>query len=524
MLDILIQNGTVIDGSGLNPREVHVGITGDRITALSPKPLPARTIVDAKGLIVAPGFIDTHAHSEFSLLADGRAEGKIAQGVTSEVNGNCGLSAAPLYGEVLERREGDMLEYDINERWHSFDQYFQLLQDRGIAVNYATLVGHGNIRGSVAGYVDRPVTVDEMAIMQDMVAHAVHSGARGLSTGLIYPPGMYARLDELVALMRTAVEHGNNRRSLYVSHMRSEGDRLLESIDEAIAIGERSGCAVHISHLKTSGEQNWHKAEEVIDRVKTAFQAGLLVTADRYPYIASSTDLDTVLPQWVYDGGAAAEIERLQNPGLREKIREEFELQPPDWENIFISSAWHAHNSWMEGDSVSAIARKLDKDPVSTVLDLLIDEDVRTGAIFFTMSEQNLRKLLHLPYLMIGSDSSARSFSGVTAKGKPHPRGFGSFARFLGEYVRDLGIMTLRDAIHKITSLPARTFGLERRGLIRTNHFADITVFNPDTIADCASFSAPFHRPSGIVHVLVNGEFALRDGEFTGNRPGRILR
>lgn len=524
MLDILIQNGSVIDGSGLNPREMHVGITGDRITVLSPKPLPAKTVIDAKGLVVAPGFIDTHAHSEFSLLADGRAEGKIAQGVTTEINGNCGLSAAPLYGEALERREADMQEYGITERWSSFSDYFALLEERGISLNFVTLCGHGNVRGSVCGYLDRPVTPDEMAIMQDMVAHAVLSGARGLSTGLIYPPGIYSTLDELVCLTRAAAENTNGRRSLYATHMRSEGDGLLESIDEAIAIASRAGAALHLSHLKTAGPQNWHKAETVVERIKEAFQAGLLVTADRYPYIASSTDLDTVLPKWVYEGGIGAEIGRLKDPAMRERIREEVEAGEPAWEKIMVSSTVHKRNAWMEGETIHAIAGKSGQDPVTVVLDLLIDDEARTGAIFFSMNEENLRLFLHLPYLMIGSDSSARSFSGVTAKGKPHPRGFGSFPRFLGEYVRNLGVVSLREAVHKITSLPARTFGLEWRGMIRTNHFADIVVFHPETIADTSVFSDPFRRPEGMVHVLVNGEFAMRDGELTGVRAGRILR
>lgn len=524
MLDILIQNGTVIDGSGLNPREMHVGITGDRITALSAKPMPAKTVIDAAGLAVAPGFIDTHAHSEFSLLADGSAEGKIAQGVTTEVNGNCGLSAAPLYGDALERREADLQEYNITDRWNTFTDYFALLEERGIALNFVTLCGHGNVRGSAAGYLDRPVTPDEMAIMQDMVAQAVRSGARGVSTGLIYPPGLYATMDELVALVRTAVTHQGDRRAVYATHMRSEGDGLLESVDEAVAIAQRAGAALHLSHLKTSGEQNWHKIDPLIELIKGAFQSGLRVTADRYPYIASSTDLDTVLPKWVFDGGTVAEIDRLKDPEVREKIRQEIELNPPAWDKVIISSVRLKRNAWMEGKTIEEIALKRKKPPVIFLLDLLIAEKVRTGAIFFSMSEDNLRKLLHLPYMMIGSDSSVRSFSGVTAKGKPHPRGFGSFPRFLGEYVRSLGVVSLRDAIYKITSMPARTFGLEWRGMIRTNYFADIVIFDPSRITDRATFRDPYQRPQGIRHVLVNGEFALRDGDFTGARSGRILR
>ncbi|NLI29468.1 MAG: D-aminoacylase [Nitrospiraceae bacterium] len=524
MLDILIQNGTVVDGSGLHPREMHVGVTGDRITMLTTKPCPAKTIIDATGLVVAPGFIDTHAHSEFSLLADGRAEGKIAQGVTTEINGNCGLSAAPLYGESFERRQSDMEEYHITERWHTFGEYFALLEARGIALNYATLCGHGNIRGSVVGYVDRPATRDELEIMQDMVAGAMRAGARGISTGLIYPPGMYATMDELVLLMRTAEEHMPGRRLLYATHLRSEGDRLLEAIDEAIGIASRTGSALHVSHLKTSGEHNWHKADAVVSRIKTAFQSGLMVTADRYPYIASSTDLDTILPKWVFDGGIAAEMSRLADPGMRKKIVQEIGLEEPVWRNIMVSSVCREQNAWMEGETLDVIAGKLGKPPVHALMDLLLEEESRTAAIFFSMNEENLKTFLRLPYLMIGSDSSARSFSGVTAKGKPHPRGFGSFPRFLGKYVRDMKLLSLQEAIHKMTQLPAETFGLEWRGLVRTNYFADIVVFDPARLSDPSEFRTPFRRAEGMAHVLVNGVFALRDGELTGALPGRILR
>ena len=525
MFDLLIANGLVIDGSGLTPKQLHVGITDDIITYVGAQECPAREVIDAKGLVVAPGFIDTHAHSEFTLLADGSAEGKIAQGVTTEINGNCGLSAAPLYGEYLERREADIEEYGIAERWQRFDTYFELLEQRGIAVNFATLCGHGNVRGSVVGYVDRPCTDDERAIMQDMVADAVRCGARGVSTGLIYPPGIYSPPDEIASLARAAVSVMKGRPAIYATHMRSEGDRLLESIDEALAIGKRSGASVHISHLKTAGEQNWHKIDEALAQIKAAFQTGMMITADRYPYIASSTDLDTMLPKWVYEGGPAEEIARMQSSDTRRRILRELELNPPEaWNGIQISSVMHQHNAWMEGLRFSAVAERLGKPPAEALLDVLIDEDVRTGAIFFSMCEENLQRFLQLPYLMIGSDSAVRSFSGVTAKGKPHPRGFGSFPRVIARYVREQNIMPLQTAIRRMTSVPAYTFSIEKRGMIRNGYYADIVVFDFDAIADTADFINPFQRPRGIAHVVVNGKPAMKDGLLTGLRNGRVLR
>ncbi|HSW61939.1 MAG TPA: D-aminoacylase [Dissulfurispiraceae bacterium] len=525
MFDLLIANGQVIDGSGLTPKQMHVGITGDVITYVGPHEYPAHQVIDAKGLAVAPGFIDTHAHSEFTLLADGSAEGKIAQGVTTEVNGNCGLSAAPLYGEYLERREADIDEYGITERWQNFSAYFKLLEQRGIALNFTTLCGHGNVRGSVVGYTDRPATADELAIMQDMVADAVRSGARGISTGLIYPPGIYATAEEVVAVTRTAVQTMKGRLAIYATHLRSEGDWLLESIDEAFDIGKKSGASVHISHLKTAGEENWHKIDAALAQIKAAFRTGMLITADCYPYIASSTDLDTVLPKCVYDGGAAEEIARLQNSDTRRRILGELQLHPPQvWERIQVSKVIHGHNEWMEGERFSAIAARLGKPPAEALLDVLIDEEARTRAIFFSMCEENLQRFLQLPYLMFGSDSAARSFSGVTAKGKPHPRGFGSFPRLLARYVREQNLMPLQNAIRRMTSVPAYTFGIEKRGTVRPGYFADIVVFDAYRIEDRADFRNPFQRPKGIVHVIVNGQTAMLDGELTGTRAGRILR
>jgi N-acyl-D-amino-acid deacylase len=519
MFDYLIKGGVVIDGSGRGPVEAHVGLQGDEIVYIGPEERPAKNCIEAGGLVVTPGFIDTHSHSEFTLLADGRAEGKISQGVTTEVNGNCGLSAAPLYGEAYSHREADCEELGIKERWNSFGEYFGLLREKGTAINFATLCGHGNIRASVMGYKDSPPDEKEMAEMKRLLAEAVREGAKGLSTGLIYPPGVYCRTDELTELC-TVLES----RGIYASHMRSEGDALLESIEEVIAIGAKAKTRVHVSHIKTSGQRNWGKAQGAIDLMERQRASGIAVTCDRYPYIAASTDLDTVLPVWVYEGGAEEELKRLGDTKTAERIKAEIAFRDDAyWKGVYISSTLKPQNRWMEGENVFDIALKLGQRPLDALFTVLIDERVRTGAIFFSMNEENLKKFLSLPYAMIGSDSAVRSFSGTTRTGKPHPRGFGSFARFIGKYVRGEGLMGLPEGIRRMTGLPAETFGLHRRGLLKEGFYADIALFDYQKIADTATFKAPYERAEGIAHVFVNGLPVVKEGEFTGLRPGRVL-
>ncbi len=519
MLDYLIKNGLVYDGSGSEPIETNIGIKDDRIAYIGTDEPPAGEIINANGLAVSPGFIDTHAHSEFTILADGRAEGKLSQGVTTEINGNCGLSAAPLYGDAFSYREADLKELGIEDRWSSFGQYFDILKYKGIAINFATLCGHGNIRASVVGYKNTAPNENALNEMKRLLSDAVEQGAKGLSTGLIYPPGVYSRTEELIELSRILSPDG-----IYASHMRSEGDALMEAIEEAVSIGKGAGIKVHISHIKTSGERNWRKADKAIELIEDARNSGIHVTCDRYPYIAASTDLDTVLPSWVYDGGVDEEIRRLKDKATAEKIKEDIGVKNENyWKGIFVSSVALDKNKWMEGENISDIALKLSKKPIDALFEIIIDEKARAGAIFFSMNEDNLKKFLSLSYTMIGSDSSVRSFSGPTCSGKPHPRGFGSFPRFIGKYVRDESLMPLPEAIRKMTSLPAETFGLKERGLIREGFHADITVFDYEKISDNATFKEPFKMAGGINYVFVNGNLVFRNGEFAGSRSGRVL-
>jgi len=522
-IDILIKDGLIVDGSGADPLLSDLAISGDRILATgSFAEADAETILPAKGLVVAPGFIDVHAHSDFTLLADPRAEGKLLQGVTTEINGNCGMSAAPLYGRALERREDDLRELAIPERWSTVNEYRMLIDKRRIALNSAMLAGHGNIRGSVVGYENREPSDEELSGMKRLLEEALKEGCIGLSTGLIYPPGIYSQTEELTELSRVLKRHDLP----YASHMRSEGASLLESIKEVIAIGEGAGIRVHISHIKTAGSQNWFKADAAVSMIEDAQKRGIQVTCDRYPYIASSTDLDSILPSWAFEGGNDKELERISQKETRSRLRAELLAQAGDsayWERIIVSSVISDKNSWMEGKTIAQISAKLTSDEVETVFHILNEERLRVGAIFLSMSEENLRKFLSLPYCAIGSDSSARCFDGPTRSGKPHPRTFGTFPRFIGKYVRDEKLMPLSGAVYKSTMLPAAIFGLKDRGQLKNGMFADITIFDPSSIKDSATFESPYQNPSGIPYVLVNGTPAVWEGRVTGARSGRVL-
>jgi N-acyl-D-amino-acid deacylase len=557
-VDFLIKNGLVFDGTPSEPLKADVGVSGNTIVFVHKESkVMADRFIDANNLAVAPGFVDTHAHSEFTLLADPRAEGKIYQGITTEINGNCGLSAAPLYDEALDQREGDLREFDIHERWSTFEEYFQLLEKREIALNVATLVGHGNIRASVKGYNDRKVTGSDLKKMCSFLKESINGGAIGLSSGLIYPPGVFSKTEELIELCKFlsksnnpslplfdpsvflpdgqqmgpltkgGIKKGVGRFVIYTTHMRSEGDKLIESIEETIKIGKEAGIKVHISHIKTSGEKNWNKIENALSVMEKSQKEGVLLTCDRYPYTASSTDLDSILPSWVFSGGKVEELKRLKSLNIRKKIINQLfknTILINYWKNISISSLNSKKNKWMIGKNLYDIASIRGKEPVDMLFDILIQEKLRVGAIFSSMNEDNLKRFLSLSYCMIGTDSSARCFSGPTCKGKPHPRGFGSSPRFLGKYVRDESLMSMSEGIHKMTMLPAKTFGIQKRGVIKRGAIADIVIFDHKKIIDRATYEEPFQKPEGIYYVFVNGLPALWEGEITEVRAGRILR
>ena len=523
--DILILNGAVFDGSGGPPREADVGISGGRIAFIGKTSNPVAALTfEAQGLYVSPGFIDVHSHSDFTLLADPMAaEGKLFQGVTTEVNGNCGLSGGPLLREAARQRESDLAEYGIKERWKGLGEYLRILEGRGLFMNFATLCGHGNIRASVTGYDDREPEDAEMDQMAALLVKSLDEGAIGLSTGLIYPPGTYSETAELVELARRGRQPAEN--FIYATHMRSEGDSLIESIREAITIGRAAG-RLEISHIKTAGRNNWGKIGDAISIIEEARASGLRVSADRYPYTAASTDLDTILPAWAWEGGAKAELARINDPETRGKIAAGIKKEPQYWSSVYVSSTPNEEDKWMEGKNLADIAAETGSSPLEGLFRILIRGELRVSAIFHSMNEDNLRRFYRQPWVMVGSDSSARSFSGVTAAGVPHPRTFGTFPRFLKRYtmLKETAGGEASGAIRKITSLPAEVFGLSGRGLLKEGFWADVAVFDPSTMEDKATFEAPFQKAVGLVHLIVNGEAAIADGALTGRRPGRVLR
>lgn len=521
VFDVIIRDGMVVDGTGSPARRVDIGVERDTITALDnlQGAQAAETIV-AQSLHVCPGFIDIHAHSDFNILVAPPGRSKVLQGVTTEVCGNCGMSAAPLIGATRKQREASLAHLGITLTWTSLQEFSERVARQGLLCNIVPLIGHGNIRGAVIGYDNRHPTADEFAQMRALLEQELGAGGWGMSSGLIYPPGRYASCEELIELCRTAARYHR----LYTTHLRSEGDRLLEAVTEAIAIGKQAGIPVQISHLKTLGKQNWHKLPEVFSLIEKAREEGLRLTADRYPYTAASTDLDAVLPAWVCEGGNAAELARLKKPGVRAQLVCELRQTERGFaEEILIARVASEKNKALEGRLLSDIAERRKQSPVDTLLDLLIEEELRVDAIFFSMSEDNLREILKKDYVMIGSDASVWDATGPLSSGKPHPRGFGTFPRVLGKYVRDEQILELEEAVRKMTGLPAETFGIADRGVIRKGCKADLVLFNLAEIKDTATYEQPHQFPSGIVRVMVNGQWVVKDSNLTGTLPGKLL-
>ncbi len=524
---MLITNGKVLDGTGNPWFWADIGINNGKIEFIGKaKSFDAKVVIDAEGLIVSPGFIDIHSHSDFTVLVDPRAMSKIMQGVTTEVVGNCGSSAAPMNDFLRDYREKylkPMLGEELILDWETMDEYFKRLEANGIAVNIASYVGHGTVRACVMGFDDREPTSSELEEMKELVAKAMEDGAVGLSTGLIYTPGCYAKTEEIIELAKVAAEYNG----IYASHIRGEGDTLLEAVKEAIRIGREASIPVEISHFKASGKRNWGKVKDAIKMIIEARRKGIDVTADQYPYIASSTGLVALLPKWAREGGAEKIIERLKDQNIRSKIREEmietYSLRGEDyWDRVVISQA-DKHTEF-EGKSISEIAKLLGKSPVNAVLDLLLEEETLVRMVSFGMCEEDVETVMKIPWVMVGSDGRAVSPTGALGKGKPHPRYYGTFPRVLGRYVREKGIISLEMAIRKMTYLPAWRLGFRDRGIIREGAWADIVIFDPDEITDKATFTDPHQFPVGIEYVIVNGEVVVNRGKHTGKLPGRVLR
>ncbi len=528
--DLLVRGGTVVDGTGASGISADLAIRGDRIAAIGQNLGAARDTIDATGLVVAPGFIDMLGHSEFRLLADGRAISKIFQGVTTEITGEVS-SVAPVSEATKAERGPEIQPWDVEIDWEDLDGYFARLERQGTAINLGTWVGLSTLRVYGVGWEDRPATKDEMAAMKDALAGTMAQGAFGLSSGLIYAPGRHSPTTEIVELARVVADSGG----FYATHMRSEGARLLEAIDEAIAIGEQSGAPVLIHHLKASGRSNWGKMAAAVERIEAARARGVDVMASVYPYVASSTGLDQVLPNWVTEGGTDSTLARLQDLATRDAVEAELSgrTQAGDWtlgtsaggpSGIQISDVLNETYERYEGMRLDAVAAERGQSPAAAAIDLLVADSLRTSAIYFSMSEDDLVLAMRQPWVMIGGDAGIRALDGPLATDQPHPRAFGTFPRVLCRYSRELGVFPLEEAVRRMTSLPAERAGLTERGRLGAGQFADLAVFDPDSVCDQATYEAPKRLPVGIAHVLVNGVPVLRDGEPTGELPGRALR
>ncbi|MEX0602649.1 MAG: D-aminoacylase, partial [Bacteroidota bacterium] len=527
--DLLILNGTIVDGTG-NPWFVgDVGIRGDRIAAVGfLQNARASRTVNAEGKVVSPGFIDMLGQSELSLLVDARAMSKISQGITTEVTGE-GSSAAPVNQRILDDLKPHLEYYSLTVDWTDLDGYFRRLERAKPAINVATFVGASQVRKYVIGHEDRPPTPEELDQMRTLVRDAMKQGALGLSTSLIYAPATFARTDELIELAKVAAESGG----IYASHIRDEGNRIVEALYEAIDIGREAGIPVEIWHLKVAGRRNWGSMPRIIDLIARQRQQGIDITADMYPYPASSTRLNSRIPAWAHEGGPGKLLERLQDPETRKRIREELARTDAGADNSFAATGAEGiliaavHNPELrefEGKRLNEIAFAWSRHPIDAMLDFLVKDSVRTSAVFFSMNEQDVRMAMATPWVSFCTDGGQRALDGPLSEGKPHPRSYGSFPRILGTYVREERLISLEDAIRKMTSLPAQRVGLSDRGLLKPGFFADVVVFDLQTITDKATFENPHQYSEGVEMVLVNGQPVWENGEFTGVFPGRGLR
>ena len=528
--DVLVRNGTIYDGSGSAPVVADLAIQGDSIAAIGDlASATGKTEVDAQRLAVSPGFINMMSWANESLIEDGRSQGDIRQGVTLEVMGE-GNSMGPLNDEMMREmaaRQGD-IKYDVE--WTTLGGYVEFLENRGISPNVASFIGAATPRKFVIGYNDRPPTPDELKQMQDLVRQAMEEGAVGIASSLIYPPGSFAETDELIALAQAAAEYGG----LYASHMRSEGTQLLEAIDELITISREAKIRAEIYHLKASGHTNWGKFDDAIAKIEQAQADGLEITADVYTYPAGSTGLLSSMPPWVQEGGFEEALKRLKDPATRKRIRREMNQESPDWANLYVGAGSpqgillvgfkNEKLKPLTGKTLAEVADMRGTPPDQTAMDLIVEDGSRINTVYFSQSEDNLRKKLVLPWVSFCSDSASLAAEGVFLKSSTHPRAYGSFAKLLGRYVREEKLLSWEEAIRKLTNLPATALRLDRRGLLKKGYFADVVVFDPETIQDHATFEKPHQYATGVVHVFVNGGHVLKNGEHTGETPGRFVR
>jgi N-acyl-D-amino-acid deacylase len=527
--DVVVRGGTVYDGTGAPGRRADVGIRGDRIASVGDlSGAAAATAIDAGGLAVAPGFINMLSWSTESLIADGRSQGEIRQGVTTQIFGE-GSSMGPLNAAMKRRALEQMGDVRFEIDWTTLSEYLQGLERRGVSQNVASFVGATTIREHVIGLEDRKPTPAQLDEMRALVRREMEAGALGIGSSLIYAPAFYATTEELVELCRVAAQY----RGKYISHLRSEGNRLLEGIDELITISREAGLPAEIYHLKAAGQANWPKMDQAIARIEAARRQGLKITADMYTYTAGATGLDASMPPWVLDGGYEAAYARLGDPATRAKIAAAMRAPAGGWENLYHAAGSADRVLLVEfkserlkpltGKTLAEAARLRGEDPLDTIMNLVLEDRSRVGAVYFMMSEDNIRRQIALPWMSFGSDAASMAPEPPFTRSSAHPRAYGNFARLLGRYVRDEKVIPLAEAVRRLTGLPAMNLELDRRGFLKEGMFADVVVFDPDTIADRATFERPHQYAVGMRHVFVNGAHVLRDGEHTGAKPGRAL-
>jgi N-acyl-D-amino-acid deacylase len=527
--DVIIRNGAVYDGSGGEAQHVDLAIKGDRIVGLGDfKNASARTIVDASGLAVAPGFINMLSWSTESLIQDGRSQSEIREGVTTEIMGE-GESMGPLNEELKKRMLREQADIKFEIKWNTLADYLQYLEKRGVSCNVASFIGAATIRENVIGFEDKAPTPEQLDQMRELVRKEMEAGALGIGTALIYPPAFYAKTEEIIELCKVAAKY----KGKYISHMRSEGNQLLEALDELIRISREANIPAEVYHIKAAGQKNWPKVDELLSRIEAAQKGGLNIRANMYTYTAAGTGLDACFPPWTEDGGYPALFKRLRDPATREKIKAEVMIDSDKWENLYLAAgspnkillvAFKSEKlKPLTGKTLAEVAKMRGKDPIETAMDLVAEDESRIGTIYYLMSEENVKKEIAKPWISFGSDEASQAPEGVFLKSNPHPRAYGNFARVLGKYCRDEKVIRLPDAIRRLSALPATNLGLDHRGFLKEGMFADVVVFDPATIADHATFEKPHQYATGVKHVFVNGAQVIKDGEHTGAKPGRAL-
>jgi N-acyl-D-amino-acid deacylase len=529
--DLIIRGGTIFDGSGQPGFKAALAIQGERIAAIGALDgsVKAKKEIDASGKAVAPGFINVMSSANQALMIDGRSMSDIRQGVTLEVFGE-GHSEGPLNPSMKAKYQSEQTDIKFDVTWNTLGEFLDTLQARGVATNIASYVGAASLRIYAVGYDNRPATSAEMDIMRRLMAEAMEEGAMGVSSALIYPPGAFADTAELVELSKVAAKYGG----IYISHLRSEGEQLMEAVEELITIAREAKIRAEIYHLKAVGVENWQKMDQLIARVDKARAEGMQISADMYTYTAGGTGLSAAMPPWVQEGGREAFMARLKDPQLRQKLIKEMSTVNKEWENLYLA-AGSGKNVLLskfrtealkplQGKTLAEVAEARGKSEVETIIDLIVEDNSRVEAIYFHMTEDNLKKQMQCPWICLGSDGSSHAAEGIFLKMGVHPRVYGNFARFLAKYVRDEGVLPLGEAIRRMTSLPAENLCIKERGKLTKGYFADVVVFDPQTIQDHATFQQSQQYATGVSDVIVNGQLVLENGEHTGATPGQVVR